>query len=87
MSSTGLTEEIYRATLDRVIPDRSNPPAGLIAHFAGPRADGGRQVVGAWESEQAYQAFVEGTLSGAAQELGAPPFDTTVTPLHNSLIA
>jgi hypothetical protein len=79
-------QEIYQATFDRVIPDRTKPPAGLIAHFAAPLAAGGWQVIDVWESEDALQRFMEESVFPAAKELGAPPFDTTVVQLHNSLI-
>ena len=79
--------ELYDATFDKVIPDRSNPPAGLIAHFGAARDEGGWQVVDVWESEEAFKAFLDNTVIPAAQELGAPPFDSKVVELHNSLIA
>ena len=80
-------QELYQSTFDRVIPDRSNPPAGMIAHYAAPGADGGWQVVDVWESEEAFRSFLEGTVIPAAQELGAPPFDSKVVELYNSLVA
>lgn len=79
-------KDLYQQTFDRVIPDRSNPPAGLIAHFGAPRKEGGWQVVDAWESEAAYQRFMEDSVFPAVQDLGAPPFDTQIVELHNSLI-
>ncbi|MCH0543281.1 hypothetical protein I3F58_27770 [Streptomyces sp. MUM 203J] len=79
-------EQLYRATFDRAIPDPQNPPAGLIAHVAGPREQGGWQVVDVWESEEKFRAFLEGAVYPAVKELGAPPFDTTVTEVRNSLI-
>ncbi|MEU1895023.1 hypothetical protein ACH4D4_33775 [Streptomyces pristinaespiralis] len=79
-------QELYQATLDRVIPDRDNPPAGLIAHFAAPGAAGGWQVIDVWESEDALRRFLEGSVLPAAKELGAPPFDTKVVEIYNSLI-
>ncbi|MEU1890317.1 hypothetical protein [Streptomyces pristinaespiralis] len=79
-------QELYQATLDRAIPDPSNPPAGLIAHFAAPGAEGGWQVIDVWESEDALRRFLEGAVMPAAKELGAPPFDTKVVEIYNSLI-
>ena len=70
-----------------MIPDRSSPPAGLIAHLAAPQEGGGWQVIEAWESEEALQSFLAESVQPVAQELGAPPFDTQVLGLHNSLIA
>ena len=80
------TQDLYQATFDRAIPDRANPPAGLIAHFAGPLKTGGWQVIDVWESEDAFRRFLDGSVIPAAKDLGAPPFDSTVVELHNSLI-
>ena len=76
---------LYDATFARAIPDRTNPPAGLIAHYAAPREAGGWQVVDVWESEEAFRRFVQEAVLPVAKELGAPPFDTTVVEIHNSL--
>jgi hypothetical protein len=79
-------QTLYEQTFDRVIPDRTNPPTGLIAHFATPREAGGWQVVDVWESEAAFRRFLEESIIPAAKELGAPPFDTTIVEVRNSLI-
>ncbi|WP_128428787.1 hypothetical protein [Streptomyces cyaneus] len=81
------TQELYQATFDRAIPDRANPPAGLVTHYAAPRAGGGWQVIDVWESEDAFRRFLEESVVPAAKELGAPPFESHVTELYNSLIA
>lgn len=80
------TQELYQTTLDRVIPDRTNPPAGMVAHYAAPREGGGWQVIDVWESEDAFRRFLEESVIPAAKELGAPPFESRVTELYNSLI-
>lgn len=80
------TQDLYQTTFDRVIPDRTNPPTGLIAHFAAPLEAGGWQVIDVWESEAAFRRFLDEEVIPAAKELGAPPFDTKVVTLHNSLI-
>jgi hypothetical protein len=80
------SQELYQATFDRAIPDRNNPPAGLIAHFGAPGAAGGWQVIDVWESEDAFRRFLEEAVYPAAQELGAPPFDTKVVEIYSSLI-
>ncbi|MEV0170342.1 hypothetical protein AB0I00_04310 [Streptomyces sp. NPDC050803] len=79
-------QELYQQTFDRVIPDRANPPAGLIAHFAAPGEDGGWQVVDIWESEADFRRFLEEAVIPAAKEIGAPPFGTTIVELYNSLV-
>ena len=79
--------ELYQTTFDRVVPDPSNPPAGLIAHLAAPLEGGGWQVVEAWESEEALSTFMNDTVMPVAQDIGAPPFDSQVIELHSSLVA
>jgi hypothetical protein len=80
------SQDLYEATLARVMPDRSRPPAGLLAHVGAPGADGGWQVIDVWESEEAYRRFVEETLFPVAKDLGAPPFESTMVEVHNLLI-
>ncbi|MBT2504742.1 hypothetical protein J7I98_02280 [Streptomyces sp. ISL-98] len=80
------TKELYQATFDRAIPDRAYPPSGLIAHFAAPGEAGGWQVIDVWESEDAFRRFLEGTVKPAAQALGAPPFESKVVEVYNSLM-
>lgn len=80
-------EELYQTTFDRVFPDPSNPPDGLIAHLGAPMGGGGWQVVEAWESEEALNNFINGTVIPTAQEIGAPSFDSKVVELHQSLFA
>ncbi|MFI6011458.1 hypothetical protein ACIBAG_22020 [Streptomyces sp. NPDC051243] len=81
------TQELYQATFDRAIPDRTNPPAGMVAHYAAPSEGGGWQVIDVWESEEAFRRFLEESVVPAAKELGAPPFESHVTELYNSLVA
>lgn len=80
------TQDLYQATFDRVIPDRSKPPAGLLVHLAAPREEGGWQVVEVWESEDACRRFVEEAVIPAAQDLGAPRFDSKFVEVSNSLM-
>lgn len=79
-------KELYDAVFERVVPDRSNPPDGLIAHFGAPGAEGGWQVIEVWESEEASRRFLDEAIIPAAQDLEAPPFDSKAIELHNSLI-
>jgi hypothetical protein len=80
------TQELYQAVFDRTLPDPAKPPAGLIAHFAAPGEAGGWQVIDVWESEDALRRFMEETVLPAAKEFGAPPFDSKVFEVYNSLI-
>ena len=79
--------QLYDETIERVIPDPSNPPDGMLAHAAGPDPSGGWRVTDIWESESQWESFRDGTLVPAVQELQAPPFDTVVGELHNKIIS
>jgi hypothetical protein len=79
-------QDIYDRILERVIPDPSNPPEGMTAHFAGPNQNGGWQVADVWESEADWERFRDETLIPAAQEMQAPPFDTNIGDLHNKIV-
>ncbi|MEV2271784.1 hypothetical protein [Nonomuraea africana] len=82
----GWTEELYQATFERAVPDRENPPAGLIAHFGMPDGAGGWHVIDVWESEEVLRRFLREVVQPAAQDLDAPPFETTVYEVRDSLI-
>ncbi|MEU9148722.1 hypothetical protein [Streptomyces sp. NPDC048349] len=84
--SADWTPEQYQAVHDRVLPDPTNPPAGLLAHVASPSDRGGWQVIDVWESEADFRRFTEEKVIPAAQDLGAPPFETKVTEIYNHLI-
>jgi hypothetical protein len=79
-------QELYDQTMERVIPDPSNPPDGLIAHFGGPDESGGWRVCDIWESQDQWERFAEETLMPVAQEIQAPPFDSAVGELHNKIV-
>jgi hypothetical protein len=81
------TQELYQATIDRVIPDPNNLPNGMVAHYAAPLEGGGWQVVDVWESAEQHDRFLRERVIPAAQELDAPPFETKMTELYNSLVA
>ncbi|MEV4439949.1 hypothetical protein AB0K09_13145 [Streptomyces sp. NPDC049577] len=80
------TRELYQETFDRAVPDPDDPPAGLIAHFAGPGEEGGWQVVEVWESVEAFHGFLEKAVLPVARDLKAPPFDSSTVEIHNALI-
>lgn len=86
MEFEGFTTDQYDA-VDNVLDNKSNPPEGLIAHSA--RLDGDTfRVLDIWESEQAFENFVESRLGPTmGQTLGddAPPApQPKYTQLHNA---
>ncbi len=66
-------QDLYDRTIERVIPDPSNPPDGLMAHFGGPSESGGWRVIDIWESQADWELFRDETLIPVAQEIQAPP--------------
>ena len=72
--------------MERVIPDPSNPPDGLIATYGGPSEAGGWKVTDIWESEGQWERFRDETLIPVAQEIQAPPFDSDIGELHYKIV-
>jgi hypothetical protein len=79
-------QDLYDRLLERIIPDPSNPPEGMIAHFGGPGQNGGWRVTDIWESEAQWERFRDEEVMPAAQEMDAPPFDSDVGDLHNKIV-
>jgi hypothetical protein len=80
-------QDLYEQTMERVIPDPSNPPQGLLAHFGGADPNGGWRVADVWDSEADWERFRDETLIPVAQEIQAPPFDSAVGELHNKIVS
>ncbi|MEV6248661.1 hypothetical protein AB0M38_20995 [Streptomyces sp. NPDC051742] len=55
----GGTREEYEETTRLLEAAEWWPPAGFIAHAAGPDGSGGWRIVDFWESEDDFHAFVE----------------------------
>ncbi len=70
MEWAGITPEQYDQTRDLVGWERQTPE-GAILHIAtfGPE---GARVVDVWETEAAFQRFVEERLMPGVQQLGIP---------------
>jgi hypothetical protein len=77
-----LTAESYDALMARIGRGDVNAgnPGGLVAHIAGPTADGWR-VIDLWESQQAADAFY-GSADFQQMLAGAPPMRQEVWSLH-----
>ncbi|HKC83113.1 MAG TPA: hypothetical protein VKD46_03860 [bacterium] len=86
-SSPDWNADLYEQTATKLwgslVPDEL--PEGAIAHIAMPRPEGGWQVLDVWETEQAYQAFLQTKLIPAATAVNAPPFDSTIIQAHTVL--
>ncbi|MBX9423741.1 MULTISPECIES: hypothetical protein [Streptomyces] len=55
----GGTHEQYEETTRQLLATDWFPPAGFLAHAAGPDGSGGWRVVDFWESEDDFRAFME----------------------------
>lgn len=78
-------QSLYDEIRERLIPDPSNPPDGMVVHYAGPGQNGGWKVAEVWESQEKWESFRDGELIPAAQDMQSPPFDTDVGDLHNQI--
>ena len=80
-------QELYDKIRERVVPDPSDPPDGLVVHFAAPGENGGWRIAEVWESEDHWTRFRDETLMSVAQEVEAPPFHTEITELHYKIVS
>ena len=79
----GVTAEQYEAVNEKLgIRGPEDAPDGLVQHLAGPTEDGWI-VVDVWESPEQFETFFgEGGAAQAIAEVGAPPVEPRVFPVH-----
>ncbi len=78
----GLTSDQYDAVMAKLGLD-ANPPAGAVLHVA-TETDHGIDVVDIWQTEQAFNSFLEQRLLPVVSELGITGEPgITIVPLHN----
>jgi hypothetical protein len=77
----GATEEQYRQINDALGITADSPPDGLIVHMAADTGSGIR-VVDVWDSEQAFNTFLQGAMP-TFEQVGIPPFQPEMYPVHN----
>ncbi len=83
VQSSEWTQQHYDRILGEVMPGGRLIP-GCLSHVAGPRPDGGWQVIDVWESPEAFQQFAQQTLIPAAQRLGLPQINAPqIAEVHN----
>ncbi len=82
----GLTSDQYDSIMARLGLD-ANPPAGWVLHMATVTEEG-VDVCDIWQTEQAFNGFLEQRVLPAVSELGirGEP-DIRVIPLHNLYVA
>ena len=83
MEFPGTTQEQYDKVLEILQLGGKSPP-GQIFHVAGP-IEGSWCVVDVWESQEAFDRFLQEKLGRAMQEAGVPPPQPKVVPVHNIL--
>jgi hypothetical protein len=82
----GMSADRYDALVARLDLD-ANPAAGEILHLAA-LTDQGLEVCDVWQTEQAFQGFLEHRVMPLVQELqltGEP--EIRIVPLHNLFVA
>ncbi|WMX49144.1 antibiotic biosynthesis monooxygenase family protein [Streptomyces roseicoloratus] len=81
----GGTQEAYERTTERITKADWFPPAGFIAHAAGPDGSGGWRVVDFWESEDAFRSFMQQAMP-IFQEAGMSSAAPRIEPLTNVIV-
>jgi hypothetical protein len=78
----GMTSDQYDTVMGRLGLD-ANPAAGGVLHVAAV-TDDGVEMCDVWQTEQAFNGFLEHRLLPAVSELGIPGEPRiTLVPLHN----
>jgi hypothetical protein len=78
----GLSSDQYDAVMAKLGLD-ANPPAGAVLHVA-TETDHGIDVFDIWQTEQAFNSFLEQRLLPVVSELGITGEPgITIVPLHN----
>ena len=80
-NNPGQTQEQYDAAVEQLNLAQSLPE-GWIFHAAGPTEDGWR-VVEVWESQEAADAYFQGSLGQVLQNLGVSLGKPDTFPVHN----
>ena len=70
MEFPGVTREQYDQLVQDL--DLSGPPEGELIHVCGPTAEGGWRTVDVWETQEAFERFVNELLIPHAQARGFP---------------
>jgi hypothetical protein len=79
----GVTVEQYDAVMDD-LGLGGKPYKGGIFHVAGP-IEGGWRVVDVWESQEAFDTFLQQKLGAVLQKNGLQPPQVQLWPVHNTL--
>ena len=82
----GASKENYDRVMEILDLD-SEPPAGALFHVSGHDGEALR-ILDIWESEDAWNAFLNGRLGAAVAEAGVEGQpDVTIYPIHNVFVA
>jgi len=79
----GLTQDQYDKIIE-VLQSGGITAPGRIFHVAGPM-EGGWRVVDVFESQEAFEQFIGGSLGPIMQKLGVAPPPLKFSPVHNML--
>src|SRR4051812_39169690 len=78
--------EQYDQAMERLIPDPSDPPEGMVSTYGAPRESGGWRVVDVWDSQADWERFRDETLGPIMQDMQAPPFTSEITEVHKAIV-
>jgi len=76
----GVTQEQYDAVSQQM--DAGGPMEGCLMHVAGPM-EGGWRVIEVWASQEAADTFFRERLQTVLGQVGIPPIEPKVFPVHN----
>lgn len=78
------SQEQYETVMRRLEAAGAAAPPGRQYHVAGPAGQAWR-VVDVWDSQSAFEAFAQ-TLLPIMQEVGIPPVQPDVFPVHTIVV-
>jgi heme-degrading monooxygenase HmoA len=81
----GMTQEMYEGMV-RQLEGKLRAAPGFIAHIAGPTASGWG-VTELWETQEAADAWLNGTVIPMVQAAGMPAPQVQSRPVQNLIIA
>jgi hypothetical protein len=82
VEAKGATAEQYDKTNEIMGVSSGSGIPGLICHSAA-LTDDGIQIVDVWESEEAFQDFLQNRLGPALGQVSMPPAEPRILPIHN----
>jgi hypothetical protein len=81
---TAVTQELYQQVGATLAASAGGPPTGILYHACGP-IPGGWRIVDIWDTQAAFDAFVDTVYIPAVQSQGGPlPSRREAMPAHHA---